>query len=381
MRLPMMKIYPALALLSAIPLPAIGQYTSLQVPKQIQYQGRVATGTGGAWAGTEGYFVFALVQGATVLWNNWQGTASPADPGTVSPGAGQVLTLPVNQGVFSIRLGDGSGTNQQIPATVFFDSTANSVRSGVKLAVWFSPDDITFTRLSPDVEFASVPFAMVAGIAETVQARAVTTAMLADGSVNALKIAGNSVATANIQNGAIVSAKLSPDVTTPAGTVVAYIGDTAPTGWLLCDGTEVNRVGTYSNLATVVGTRFGTATDQLNKFKLPDFRGYFLRGVDSSPFDRDPEKTSRAAMASGGASGVAVGSVQDDDFKSHAHMTDGTNSGSKHPICANGDGGIDWLSNHASSNDADYFAGSRTGFAGGFETRPRNAYVNYIIKY
>ena len=71
-------------------------YASLQVPKQIQYQGRVATGAGGAWAGTEGYFVFALVQGATVLWNNWQGTASPADPGTVSPGAGQVLTMPID---------------------------------------------------------------------------------------------------------------------------------------------------------------------------------------------------------------------------------------------------------------------------------------------
>ena len=34
---------------------ALGQspYAALQVPKQIQYQGRVATGTGGAWAGTE----------------------------------------------------------------------------------------------------------------------------------------------------------------------------------------------------------------------------------------------------------------------------------------------------------------------------------------
>ena len=164
-------------------------YGSLQVPKQIQYQGRVATGTGGAWAGTAGYFVFALVQGATVLWNNWQGTASPADPGTVSLGSGQVLTLPVNSGVFSIRLGDGSGTNQQIPATVFFDSTGNAVRTGVKLAVWFSPDDITFTRLSPDVEFTAVPFAMVAGIAETVQDRSITALKIKDGEVGSTQLA------------------------------------------------------------------------------------------------------------------------------------------------------------------------------------------------
>ncbi|MCX6875509.1 MAG: hypothetical protein NTW21_17130 [Verrucomicrobia bacterium] len=89
---------------------ATGQspYASLQVPQQIQYQGRVATGTGAAWTGTEGYFVFALVQGATVLWNNWEGITNPSDPGTVSLGAGQVLTLPVSSGVFSIRLGEAS---------------------------------------------------------------------------------------------------------------------------------------------------------------------------------------------------------------------------------------------------------------------------------
>ncbi|MCX6874881.1 MAG: hypothetical protein NTW21_13895, partial [Verrucomicrobia bacterium] len=127
-------IHSLTGLLAAASLSAQSSYSSLQVPQQIQYQGRVATATGGAWSGTEGYFTFALVQGATVLWNNWAGTASPADPGTVSPGTGQVLTLPVSSGVFSIRLGEGSDTNEQIPATVFFDTSANAVRTGVKLA-------------------------------------------------------------------------------------------------------------------------------------------------------------------------------------------------------------------------------------------------------
>ena len=242
MKLPTMKIASALALFCSITLPAFGQYASLQVPKQVQYQGRVATATGGAWAGTEGYFVFALVQGATVLWNNWQGTASPADPGTVSLGSGQVLTLPVNQGVFSIRLGDGSGTNQQIPATVFFDSTANTVRTGVKLAVWFSPDDITFTRLNPDVEFTAVPFAMVAGIAETVQARAVTPAML------------NS--TAGV----------------PVGAIVAWWGTTSniPEGFELCNGNAPTTAG-----ATLTGNK-------------PNFLGRFPRGSASADVKTSP---------------------------------------------------------------------------------------------
>ncbi|MCX6878617.1 MAG: SUMF1/EgtB/PvdO family nonheme iron enzyme [Verrucomicrobia bacterium] len=196
MKILTLTIVSLLALAGAVSAQA--PYASLQVPQQIQYQGRVATATGGAWSGTEGYFTFALVQGATVLWNNWAGTASPADPGTVSPGVGQVLTLPISAGVFSIRLGEGSDTNEQIPATVFFDTSANAVRSGVKLAVWFSPSGSPpFTRLSPDVEFTAVPYAMVAGIAETVQDRSVTTLKIKDGAVG--------------------SAQLAPDVTIPPG--------------------------------------------------------------------------------------------------------------------------------------------------------------------
>ena len=262
----MTRIASALALFCSITLPGFGQYAALQVPKQIQYQGRVATGTGGAWAGTEGYFVFALVQGATVLWNNWQGTASPADPGTVTPGAGQVLTLPVNQGVFSIRLGDGSGSNQQIPATVFFDGTGNAVRTGVKLAVWFSPDDITFARLSPDVEFTSVPYAMVAGIAESVQARAVSTAMLADAAVTSAKIADGSVVAADF------STTLQADGLNPPGSVIAFAGPVAPSGWVFCDGTSKLRTDpTYARLYDVIGAIYG-AVDGTH-FNLPDMKG------------------------------------------------------------------------------------------------------------
>ena len=171
------------------------QYSSRQVPKQIQYQGRVATGIGGAWNGTEGYFMFAIFQGATVLWNNWEGQATGVtDPDTVaSPGIAQVQTLQVNNGVFSVRLGsDPLSRNLEIPAAVFFNTTSNPVRTGVKLKVWFSPDGSPpFTKLSPDVNFTSVPFAMVAGIAETVKQRAVTTEMLADGAVTSAKIASS----------------------------------------------------------------------------------------------------------------------------------------------------------------------------------------------
>ena len=65
MKLPIMKIAPALALVSAATLSAFGQYESLLIPKQIQYQGRVATAAGGAWSGTEGYIQCGAPRGET----------------------------------------------------------------------------------------------------------------------------------------------------------------------------------------------------------------------------------------------------------------------------------------------------------------------------
>lgn len=367
---------------------AVGQspYASLQIPKQIQYQGRVSTAAGGAWGGAEGYFTFALVQGTTVLWNNWEGTASPSDPGTVALGAGQVLTLPVTSGTFSIRLGEGSDINEQIPATVFFDSTSNSIRAGVKLAVWFSPDGGSFTRLSPNVEFTSVPYAMVSGIAETVKERAVTTAMLADHSVTSVQIASNAIGNADIGDGQVTGNKLAAGTIplskvdgsfmqslVPAGTILSFGGTAAPAGYLMCAGQSYPNA-TYPALSSVLGNAFG---GDASTFRVPDLRGRFLRGTDDpdgagsvfAAAGRDPNvsNTDRLAMNSGGNTGNAVGSVQLDELKSHVHN-----------IQLGGDG---FTAGGKPQRSANHNDNAVTDVTGGSETRPKNAYVNYIIKY
>lgn len=66
---------------------------------------------------------------------------------------------------------------------------------------------------------------------------------------------------------------------TPSGAIIAYGASTAPTGWLLCDGSAVSR-STYSSLFTAISTTWGTG-DGSTTFNLPDFRGQFLRGYDS----------------------------------------------------------------------------------------------------
>jgi microcystin-dependent protein len=61
------------------------------------------------------------------------------------------------------------------------------------------------------------------------------------------------------------------DAGLPAGSVQAYAGAAAPTGWLLCDGSAVSR-STYARLFVAIGTTWGVG-DGSTTFNLPDLRG------------------------------------------------------------------------------------------------------------
>lgn len=65
----------------------------------------------------------------------------------------------------------------------------------------------------------------------------------------------------------------------PIGTILAYGGAVAPSGWFLCDGTAISRT-TYSELFAVIGESFG-AGDGSTTFNLPDMRGKFAEGTPS----------------------------------------------------------------------------------------------------
>ena len=57
----------------------------------------------------------------------------------------------------------------------------------------------------------------------------------------------------------------------PHGVMFPYGGDSAPTGWLACDGSAVSRE-TYSDLFTAISTTFGEG-DGSTTFNVPDLRG------------------------------------------------------------------------------------------------------------
>jgi microcystin-dependent protein len=60
----------------------------------------------------------------------------------------------------------------------------------------------------------------------------------------------------------------------PIGTTVGAAGTTAPTGWLLCDGSAVSRTA-YADLFAVVGTYYGTG-DGSTTFNVPNITGNII---------------------------------------------------------------------------------------------------------
>lgn len=71
--------------------------------------------------------------------------------------------------------------------------------------------------------------------------------------------------------------------TFPIGAISEYAGATAPTNWLICDGSAISRT-TYADLFNVIGTRYGTG-DGSTTFNLPDLRGRVSVGLDSNDTD------------------------------------------------------------------------------------------------
>ena len=77
--------------------------------------------------------------------------------------------------------------------------------------------------------------------------------------------------------------------TVPTGSIMPFAGDTAPLGYLLCDGSEQSQAQ-YPELFTILGTKYGsgaynvlsnpTGLEGYQTFRIPDLRGRFALGKD-----------------------------------------------------------------------------------------------------
>lgn len=70
------------------------------------------------------------------------------------------------------------------------------------------------------------------------------------------------------------------DLAVPIGAILPFAGSVVPTGYLLCDGSEVERTR-FTDLYDVIGNTYGTPSVGVNTFKIPDLRGRFPLGKDN----------------------------------------------------------------------------------------------------
>lgn len=78
----------------------------------------------------------------------------------------------------------------------------------------------------------------------------------------------------------------------PTGSIMPFVGETAPIGWVLCHGQSISGVNGAQNLIDLIGDN------------VPDLRGFFLRGAGTNPLT--PVTTN-------------LGEKQDDSNKRHSH--------------------------------------------------------------
>lgn len=118
----------------------------------------------------------------------------------------------------------------------------------------------------------------------------------------------------------------------PAGVISEYAGSSAPSGYLMCDGSSVLR-STYSTLFSAIGTAYG-AVDGTH-FNLPNRKGRVGVGLDSSQTEFD---------ALGETGGAKTHTLTTPEIPSHYHVVStrlngGFTSGAPDVIMMYGTGG------------------------------------------
>jgi microcystin-dependent protein len=85
-------------------------------------------------------------------------------------------------------------------------------------------------------------------------------------------------ASGNISSPTITALQAQTGV--PTGSVISFAGSSAPTGWLICDGSAVSRT-IYSDLYSIIGDTYGSG-DGSTTFNTPDLRRRTVIGKGTS---------------------------------------------------------------------------------------------------
>lgn len=105
------------------------------------------------------------------------------------------------------------------------------------------------------------------------------------------------------------------DLAVPIGAIMPFAGSIVPTGYLLCDGSEVERTR-FSALYDVIGNTYGTPSIGVNTFKIPDLRGRFPLGKDNMDNGRTVPTTQGNFVDAGGGNADRVPGTEADNLGS-----------------------------------------------------------------
>jgi len=192
------------------------------------------------------------------------------------------------------------------------------------------------------------------------------------------KLPNGVIKAAHVTAGIIDATKLTAAVAAglnPAGTILAYGGVTAPTGYLLCQGQVVSQT-TYAALFAVISTAYNTSGEGTGNFRLPNLQ-------DNVPVGKSGTK------ALGTTGGEATHALSTAELASHTHaVTDPTHGHNlKYDTNGTATGGSTIIGGGNFSNLAGYVQAAATGIsivAAGSGTAHNNLQpyqvVNYIIK-
>ena len=205
--------------------------------------------------------------------------------------------------------------------------------------------------------------------------------------------------TSDVPVGSIIAyaGRISTAVSIPDDTNQTYPSATSETGltnnmegfgWMVCDGRQLY-CSQYPQLFQAIGFLYNQSGDSESqeqageaKFRIPDYRGYFLRGASGSS-GNDPDQMDRK-FADGkqvSQSDDSVGSVQEDALQTHEHVYSKT---TEVPVTA-GQGPLE----ASNATEADFLSGDPTNsltpsantVRTSTETRSKNLSVHYLIKY
>ena len=203
-----MKIHP-LSLLFASGLllsPALALGQASYVPTLVSYQGRVTDSTGALIGNTAPvnrtveFRLYTLSSGGVPIWAE-----------------SQVVTI--SAGEFSVLIGNGAGitglTGPSAPAATPFRTFASALNSSGSAALYLgvTVDDgnasTTDVEISPRQQLVAGPFALRAGVAESVASAAITSGMIGDLQIASGALQTSAVTTTKVADAAITSAKIA----------------------------------------------------------------------------------------------------------------------------------------------------------------------------